>query len=271
MAHVVRELVRTRALVVLLARRELRARYRGSLFGYLWTLLNPLMLLGIYSLVFAVYARVDVVDYPIFLLVGLLPWLWFTSALTTATTTIVRNRQMVTHSAFPPQILPAVEVLAALVNFVLGLPVLLAAMAWCDRLPGVSLVALPAVIACQAMFILGLSLASSSATVFYRDVQFILGNFLTFWMFLTPGILYPLDLARKGLARLGAPWDDIALALLRFANPMAPITNAYQAIFYDRRFPDAADLATSAAHGIAMLAFGLFVFARYRYPLVEEI
>lgn len=274
-AHVVRELWRTREVVVTLTLRELKARYRGSVFGYFWTLLNPLMLLGIYSLVFSVYARMETDDggpYAILLFSGLLPWLWFAGALTTGTTTLVRNHRMITHSAFPPQILPTVEVLAALINCALSVPVLIGAMLLFGRPPGPGIALLPLIFLAQAALILGLSLAASALTVFYRDVQFIIGNFLIFWMFLTPGILYPLSRVESGLAsKLPPDAASAAVALIHYANPMAPIIQCWQGMFYRGGWPLVPDLIASGLHGFGLLAFGLAVFGHYRYPLVEEI
>src|SRR5215470_288025 len=168
MSRALRELVAYREIVLILIWRDLKTRYRGSVLGFLWTFLNPLLLMIIYSLVFSVYMRVEVRAYPIFLFAGLLPWIWFSSSMLSGASSVVESGSLIKRVPFPPQILPAVSVTAALVNFLL--PLLLVFMAaW--RLPiGWSLLLLPLPIAIQYAFTLGLTIMLSMLTVRYRDL-----------------------------------------------------------------------------------------------------
>src|SRR3990172_4062078 len=117
-------LLRHRTLIATLVLRELRSRYRGSFLGFLWSFLNPLLLMVVYVLVFSVYLRVPEANYAVFLFAGLLPWLWFSSSLGHATGVIVGGGALVKRVLFPAEVLPLVSVLSNLVNFLLSLPLL---------------------------------------------------------------------------------------------------------------------------------------------------
>src|SRR5262245_22201693 len=124
MLNTFREFFVYRALIQALVMRDLKARYRGSMLGLLWTLLNPLLHMGIYALVFSVYLRVQTELYAVFLLCGLLPWMWLSSSLLMGSTAIIEGGGLLRKVFFPPQILPAVTVAAHFVNFLIGVPLL---------------------------------------------------------------------------------------------------------------------------------------------------
>ncbi len=259
--RLLRELYQSRLLIQALTVRDLRARYRSSVLGYLWTLLNPLMLMAVYALVFAVYMRAGdkFSNYALFMCTGLLPWLWIASALGDGATSIMRNSQLVTLSCFPPQVLPTVDVLTHLCNYLFALPVYMIWAAVVGFPPSAALLMLPVVAFCQLMLVLGGCLAVSALTVFYRDVQFLVGNFLTFWFFLTP-ILYDISMVPQRFA-----------PLVQYLNPVSPLMKCYQDILYWRRFPDPTHLGASFGYGLAALVIGMLIFQRYRYLLAEEL
>src|ERR1700752_2307906 len=118
------DLYRYRALIGTLVLRELRARYRGSFLGFLWSFLNPLLLMLVYALVFSIYMRAPMEGYAVFLFSGLLPWLWFSSSLAHASSVIVTSAPLVKRVLFPTEILPLVSVLSNLINMLLSLPLL---------------------------------------------------------------------------------------------------------------------------------------------------
>ncbi len=184
------DLYRYRALIGTLVLRELRARYRGSFLGFLWSFLNPLLLMLVYALVFSIYLRVPMEGYAVFLFSGLLPWLWFSSSLAHASGVIVASGALVKRILFPAEVLPLVSVLANLINMLLSLPLLLVfLLAFGIRLHGV-LLFLPLLLVLQLLLTTGLALALSALNVHLRDVEQILTNGLTLLFFLTP-ILYP--------------------------------------------------------------------------------
>jgi lipopolysaccharide transport system permease protein len=248
MRDLVARLYRHRALVLAMLVRHLRARYRGSVLGFLWTFLNPILLTAVYSLVFRYYMRIDVPNYAIFLLAGLLPWMWFTAALSEGATSIVGGGTLVTKSLFPVEILPTVVVASHLVNFLFSIPILVVAALIAGARVELAVwpLLVPAIVL-QGALTLGLVLALAALNVHYRDVQHILANLLLVLFFLTP-ILYP---AEK------VPAD---VRWLLWLNPMALLAGIYQAVLFDGRGVSPLPFVAIAAHAAAALWVGLRVF-----------
>lgn len=259
LVHPIRQLYRHRALVGALLVRQLKARYRGSVLGFVWTFLNPLLLMAVYALVFRFYMRIAVPNYALFLLAGLLPWIWFSAALSEGTNSVLGGGALVTKSLFPAEILPVVVVLGHMVNFVLSLPLLIGA-AWLYGIvpdPGLWLL-LPVVVALQLAFTLGLVLALSALNVHYRDVQHILSNLLLLWFFLCP-IVYPITQVPERLR----PWMVL--------NPMGLLADVYQGLFVFMRGPEPVTLLVLALYAGAALAAGLRIFDAYRDTFPELV
>lgn len=255
----VAELWRYRALVWALVCRHLSARYRGSVLGFFWSFLNPLCLIAVYALVFRYYMRfTQVENYTLFLFSGLLPWIWFSSGLLGATSSIASGGNLITKALFPPHVLPTVEVITNLANFLFALPLIIIFMLISGGLPTASLLALPFVILVEFFFLLGLSLAFSALNVYYRDIQHILGNLLTLWFFLCP-IIYPAE---------SIP-ERLRFTLL--INPIAVFTQMYQGIFVHGVFPNLSLFAWSFVISLAVLLAGNLIFNRYREDLAELI
>ena len=259
-----RHLFRYRGLIESLVARELKARYRGSVLGFFWSFVNPLLLLLIYSFVFTVVmpgARGAGLDpYALFLFCGILPWTWFSSSLLEASNVLIAGGNLIRKVLFPAEVLPIVTVLAGLVHFALGLPILAAFLiyyrtpiAWLD------LAWFPLIVLVQLLFTTGLALLVSALTVHFRDVRDLLQNLLTLWFFATP-IIYPLERAPERWRRL--------LEL----NPFTHLAVAYQEVLF-RPGPFAEWPRLLAAGAVSVLVFfaGYFVFDRLRDTLAEEV
>ena len=250
-----------RALVASLVWRQLATRYRRSILGVLWTILNPLLLMGVYSLVFAFYLRVRTPHYPAFVFSGLLPWLWFASSLGEGVNAIVGGGGLVTRVHFPPQILPAVTVLANLANFLLSLPVLIVFLALYGVAPTGRWLLLPVIMAIQLVFTLGIVFLVAALNVHYRDVQHLVANAIMLLFFLTP-VLYPAD--------------QVPAVVRRFLwlNPLTGIIQSYQAIFLGHAanwgIPHRA-LACSVVAGILIAVLGTFTLERLRDSFAEDL
>jgi ABC-type polysaccharide/polyol phosphate export permease len=253
-----RELLLYRGLIQTLVMRDLKVRYRGSALGLLWTLLNPMLYMGIYSLVFSVYMRMDMDHYAAFLLCGLLPWIWFSSSLLVGTTSIIDGAGLIKKVFFPPQVLPTVTVIANFVNFLLSLPLLFGVLLLFGVTLGVGLLALPLIMAMQFALTLGLTLIVAAASVRYRDIPPILTHLLTFWFFLTP-IIYPMA---------QAPERFRALLLL---NPVTPFCLAYQNTLLYNELPSGKIMAAMIGVGVVALFIGVLVFGRFRWSIAEEV
>jgi len=252
------ELARHRHLIGHLIGRELKARYRGSVLGFLWTFLNPLLLLSVYALVFSVYLRIQMEHYSAFMFTGLLPWIWIHASLTEGTNAVVAGGSLVTKVLFPLQVLPAVKILAALVNYLLSLPILMVFLLVSGLRPGLSLLYFPLVVLAAGLFVWGLCLILATANVFLRDVQHIVANLLTLWFFLTP-ILYPLAQVPQAFR----PYMEL--------NPLALVMLSFQDVFFHGRPPDLIRLAVLAGLGLVLSVAGMLVFDRHKESFAELV
>ena len=257
-------LYRHRQLIAALTARDLKARYRGSLLGYFWSLANPLLLLAVYTLVFTRFFPQQVVQpYPLFLFAGILPWTFFSAAVLESTNAISSNAGLIKKVMFPAEALPIVVVLSHLVHFALAVPILLAAIGVFAALGkftlSVTILFAPLLMLLQTLFVAGIAMTVSSASVLFRDLRDIITNLMQLGFFATP-IIYVMDNVESRTWR----------ALLR-VNPMTPFVVAYQDIFFFGRMPSISDTVLVFAYAAASLLVGFFVFDRLRDTLAEAI
>lgn len=244
-----------------MVRRELRQKYKGSALGVLWYLINPVVLMGVYALVFSVLWRiVDIPDYPLYLIVGLVVWVFFAQALLAAAPSLVHSASLVRKVRFPREAIPAsvaaVQLVTFLIMLVLLVPVALAVRGTLDP----ALVALPLIVALLFCLVLGFSLAVAALHAHFRDVEPVLGAALLPWFFLTP-ILYRVGDLPGAADR---PWIG---DLLEWANPVAPFVQALRDVLYAGSFPAVGNLLYLAGAGLAALALGLVLFRRLERDL----
>ena len=258
-----RRVYQQRALVLALVRRELSARYRGGALGFLWSFLNPLLLLLVYATVFRfVFSpRADVRPYALFLFGGVLAWGFASSALLDSVETFRSNGPLLRKTTVAPEVFPAAAVGARLAHLLLALPVLAAAIAIAAVSGSVrlqpALLEFPIVLALMVLTVFGLSLACSALAVHFGDVRDIVANLLTLAFFVTP-ILYPRE-------AVPPRWR----VLLRL-NPWSAFFSALQdTLFFFRPVP-AADWAQMAVTAALAMAVGGAVFERLRDSLAEE-
>jgi ABC-type polysaccharide/polyol phosphate export permease len=262
MLHNLAQLPRYRGLVQSLVARELKARYRGSVLGFFWSFINPLMLLLIYTFVFTYVmpAANGVNHYALFMFCGLLPWTWFSTSLMESSGVLISGGNLIKKVLFPAEVLPIVTVTANMIHFFLGLPILAIFLIYYHApltLP--ELLCFPLVVAVQFVFTLACALVLSALTVHFRDIRDILSNLLTLWFFATP-IIYPYAFAPP-LAR-------------RFMNlnPFAHIAISYQEIlFFPGPFGHWKWLAALGVASIGFFLFAYFIFDRLRDSFAEEV
>jgi ABC-type polysaccharide/polyol phosphate export permease len=259
-----KQLFRYRALIQSLVARELKARYRGSVLGFFWSFVNPLLLLLIYTFIFTVVmpgARgAGLEPFSLFMFCGILPWTWFSSSLLESSNVLIAGGNLIRKVLFPAEVLPIVTVLAGLVHFLFGLPILAAFFLY-YRVPvtPTDLVWLPVVIVVQLILTLGLALVVAALTVHFRDLRDLLANLMTLWFFATP-IVYPLSQAPERVRRL--------LNL----NPFTHLAVAYQQVlFIPGPFAQWPRLLAIGAASVLVLMIGYFVFDRLRDTLAEEV
>jgi len=259
-----RHLFRYRALIASLVARDLKARYRGSALGFFWSFVNPLLLLLVYTFVFTVVIRRSLTDaltpFALFMFCGILPWTWFQSSLLESSNVLIAGGNLIRKVLFPAEVLPIVSVLAGMVHFFFGLPILAAFFLYYGRpVVPLDLLWLPVIVAVQLILTLGLALLVSALTVHFRDLRDLLANLLTLWFFATP-IIYPLSEAPEVVR----PY----LAL----NPFTHLATAYQEVlFLPGPFTQWPQLLALGALSTVVLACGYFVFDRLRDTLAEGV
>jgi len=264
MLNNLRRLFRYRGLISSLVARELKARYRGSALGFFWSFINPLMLLSIYSFVFKVILpgthSNEVEPFALFMFCGILPWTWFTSSLSESAGSLISGGNLIKKVLFPAEILPLVSVLANMVHFLLGLPILIAFLFYYRRWPdGPDLFWFPVTVLVQLIFTSGLALMLAALTVHFRDIRDILSNVLTLWFFSTP-IIYWI----KEAPGLGKQVLDL--------NPMTHIIVSYQEIlFFTGPIGHWKWLLATGAASVTLFLAGLWLFDRLRDSFAESV
>ena len=257
-------LFRYRGLIQSLVARELKARYRGSVLGFFWSFVNPLLLLLIYTFVFTVVLPgvhpPELEPFALFMFCGILPWTWFSSSLLESSNVLIAGGNLIRKVLFPAEVLPIVTVLAGLVHFCLGLPILAVFLIY-YRVPvyPTDLLWFPVIVLVQLVLTLGLALLVAALTVHFRDVRDLLANLLTLWFFATP-IIYPLSQAPANVQRL--------LNL----NPFTHLAVSYQEVlFRPGPFTEWPRLLAVGAGALVVFVAGYFVFDRLRDTLAEEV
>lgn len=254
-----RRLVRHRDLLLLLTQKDLKAKYKSTFLGFLWSLLNPLLLMLVYAAVFAVVVRFRMERYPVFLLAGVLPWNAFIISLSTASLTIVGNGYLIRRVSFPREYLPLASVLSGVVNLCLSF-VLLVVFALAFRQPlGQPLLALPLLVLLQTVFTTGLAFVLSALVVYFRDLENLIQIGLMVVFFVTP-IIYPFEAVQH------AP-----VAWVLKANPMGWLITDYQRIWHDNQWPNPGTLLLFAVFSVIVLIAGWFVFKTLEPRFPEEV
>jgi lipopolysaccharide transport system permease protein len=258
------DVVRYRELLGNLFRRDLQAKYRGSALGVLWTVANPVLLMGVYLLVFGVVWDSPFANgghYPLFLLTGLALWTFFATAVQSSTRSMLDNANLIRKTRFPRQLVPLSVVFAHLVGFVVMLVVLLV----------VNFIALPRVRATEWLAIplallfvgvvCGIALALASLNVLFRDVEFIVAALLVPLFFLTP-VLYGLD---------AVPKHEHVAAAIHWANPLSPAVEAVRAPLFAGTLPAWTDALYLVVACAVALALGAYVFTRVDDEIAIEV
>jgi len=245
-----------------MVRRELRQKYRGSALGVLWYLINPLVLMGAYYLMFGViFDQVQEPNYPLFLLVGLVVWVFFNQAVVSAAPSLLDQGALVRKARFPREIIPASVVTVQLVTF-LALLALLAPVTIVIRGTfDVALLLLPLVLACLFAFVLGIALAVSILHAYFRDVAPILSAALLPWFFISPIFFRPESITDQAKARFVLEW----------VNPIAPFIGTIRDVIYGGVVPGGQELAYVVVAGAVALRGGHALFRRLQGELAVVV
>lgn len=264
-----KELIAYRDLIWNLVVRDLKVRYKSSVLGFLWSLLNPLFMMVVFTVLFTIMLPNNAIEkFPVFVLCALLPWNFFSSSVMGSTLSIVANAHLITRVYFPREVLPISTVLSNLCNFLLALVVLFL-MIFLFRVPLTPWAfLLPLIIGIQLIFTLGVALLLATSNVFYRDTQFMVEVLMLAWFFLTP-VFYPIDILPQSQVLLGFTLDISRLAYI--LNPMASLIASYRVILYHGAPPAWDFLLRTLVTALGFLGLGYFIFNRYAPTFAEEV
>jgi len=269
-----RELYHYRFLLRNLISRDLKARYKNSIFGVLWSLLNPLAMMLVFTLLFSVMGNDATRQYAIFVLVGLIPWNFFSGSMISGTNSVTSNSSLVKKVYFPRELLPVSSILANLVNFMIAFVVLVIFLFAFKIGLTVHALWVPAILITQIIFTMGLVLLLGGLNVLYRDVMMILEVVILAWFFLTP-VFYSLELFGETATLFGITFDPAQV--MRWINPMASIIDGYRTVLwgtYGSAGPvsmNPAFLFRTFATAVAVFLLGYFVFSRLDHQFGERL
>lgn len=242
-----------------LVKRDLRGRYKGSVLGFFWTFLNPLLQLIVYTFVFSVIMRAGIEDYYLFLFVALVPWTFFNTSVAGGAGCITSQQNLVNKIYFPREVLPISHVLSQLINMLLSFLVVIAVLLISGK--GVNLAVwwyLPVIILLETLLAFGLTLLFSGITVYFRDMQFFLNIILMAWQFLSP-VMYSVDMVPERFRGVF------------YLNPMTPIIVAYRDVLYYKQAPEVHTFISGVVMGIVMLIIGWLSFGKLKKHFAEVL
>lgn len=248
-----------REMIFSLVRKDLRGRYKGSVLGFCWTFINPLLQLLVYNVVFSVILKNNIDKYYLFLFVALVPWIFFSSALMGGATSIISQQEMVKKIYFPREVLPISYVTSSFVNMLFSFAVIFIILVLSRVGFNVkALLYLPFIMVVEYILALGIGMLTAAIDVYFRDMEHILSIVTMAWMYLTP-IMYTVELV---------PERYMPLFNL---NPMTPIIIAYRDILYYKQVPELGTLLHALTLGVCVLIFGLVIFRKLQKNFAEEL
>ena len=251
-----------RRLVRYLVQADIRKRGADTVLGNIWWILDPLLQMVVYVVFLSILVRNGPPDYPLFIFAAILPWKWFTASVTDATTSIVRQDQLIKQIQFPKLVLPVAAVSAGIVSFAFGTVALLLLMSFYSSHFSVYLVFIPVIAAVQYVFTLAFSFLVAAGNVFFRDLNNVIGHVLRLWWFLSPGLYSLAALDQVGFVQ-EHPWIRTILN----ANPFAILFEAYRMVIYGTPTsppgpPEMTSLAVLLVASFGFLALTTYIFKR---------
>lgn len=255
----IKELYSYREMIFSLVKRDLRGRYKGSVLGFLWTFLNPLLQLAVYTVVFSVIMRSDIEKFYLFLFVALVPWLFFGTCLSGGASCIWAQQDMVKKIYFPREVLPLSYAISQFINMLLSFLVIFVVLVFSGI--GINFRAilyLPLIMIIEFILGLGITFIVSAVTVYLRDLEYVMGIVQMVWMYMTP-VLYSIEMVPEELQGIFA------------LNPMTSIIVAYRDILYYKEIPDVSTLLQAGILGILVLAIGILTFGKLKRNFAEEL
>lgn len=256
-----RELLRRRNLIWELTARNLKVRYRRSVFGFLWSILNPLFNALVFNFVFSTLLKTPIERFALFITVGLVVWNAFGASVIESMSGVTGSAHLVTRVRFPAEVLPISTTLTNMINFVLATPSILIMMAVTRTPPHIQMVMYPWALVCLFCFSLGIAFMSSATNVFFRDTRNFLDVVISLWFFLTP-IIYNLD------AVFISPQGQ---RLVYWLNPMASILTLFRHMFYTGYWDAPSFVVRTTVASVATMIAGWLFFLKLSDKFAEEL
>ena len=258
MINVFKNLYKYRELLKTNVKKEIRGKYKNSFLGVLWSFLNPLLQIAVYAIVFPLILRNTQENYVIFLCCGLIPWTFFSTAITRSASTMIENGNILKKVYFPREILPISVVTSEAINFIISTIIIMAFVIFGGLGITKYILFYPLVLIAQYIIVLAISFIISSVTVYFRDLQHLIGVALQLLFYATP-IVYAADTIPANFK-----W-------ILDLNPMTYIINGYRAIFYEQTTPDLVPIAILIGVGILACIIGYVIFNKLQKGFAEEL
>ena len=256
---IIKELYQYRELLKTNVKKDIRGKYKASFLGVLWSFINPLLQVLVYAIVFPYIMKIQTPNYLIFLICGIIPWTWFTTAISQGTTCITNNGNLIKKVYFPREILPISVVTSGLVNFLISCVIIVLFVLFGGLGISWHIVFLPLIALIQYIITLAVILLLSAFNVYVKDVEYIVVFIINMLFYATP-ILYSIDM-------FNGSW---IMWLFRL-NPLAHIMNAYRDIFYVHAIPQIGNLLILLGIGIVLLIICFKIFKKLEKGFAEEI
>jgi ABC-2 type transport system permease protein len=258
--NTLKELYNYRQMIFSLVRKDLRGRYKGSVLGFLWTFINPLFQLIVYTIAFSFILPSAIDKYYLHLFVALIPWIFFSSSIQGGANSIIASKDLVSKIYFPREVIPISYVTSCFVNMLLTFIIIFIVVIISGvGLNPMAIACLPIVMIIEYFMALGLALLFSAITVFFRDMEHILSIVTMAWIYLTP-VLFPIDMI-----------SDETVRKLFYLNPMTPVIVAYRDILYHAKVPDFSTLILAAGFSVLCMVIGCLVFSKLKKHFAEEL
>ena len=238
--------------------KDVRGKYKNSVLGILWSFLNPLLQIAVYAIVFPLIMKSNLPNYTVFLCCGLIPWNFFSAAISRTSFTMVENGNIIKKVYFPREVLPISVVTSEAINFIISTIIILAFVLGYGMGLSKFLIFYPLVLLVQYILLIGISFIVSSVTVYFRDLQHFIGIALQLLFYATPSVYAPNTIPEN------FQW------ILKF-NPMTYVINGYRDIFYYKQMPDLSSMVMVLGVGLIVCLAGYFIFNKLQRRVAEEL
>ena len=260
MFETVHELIEYRSMVFNMVKRDIRGRYKGSLLGFLWNFVLPLMQIVVYIMVFTIIFKQDIEHYYVYLIVGMVPWFMFSDSVNYGSGSVVDNSQLITKIYFPRSVIPVSIVISKLVNFLISLVfVFIVLIVGGHGMDPIALIALPLAVVCLFLFSTGLAMILAALNVYMRDVQYLVSVILMMLIWMTP-IMYVHSFVN----------NDFFQMILNL-NPLTYLVEMFQNVLYWKVLPPLDSAIIAVVESVVAITLGMYIYAKLSVDFAEVL